>query len=140
VEPFSRGTEARTRATNRKALSKSRLVKSFGFAWAGIAYTWSHEPNFRIEVVVGILAVFLALWLQVSPVPILVMAAIVLSLEIMNSAVEAIVDLASPDIHPLAKLAKDAAAGAVFLASLIAVIVGIFLMGRALLEKLFSFS
>jgi diacylglycerol kinase (ATP) len=135
VDDFPQRTAARTRVT-RKALSKSRLVKSFGFAWAGIAYTWRHEPNFRIEVVVGVLAVLLSLWLGVSPVPILIMAAVVLSLEIMNSAVEAIVDLASPDIHPLAKLAKDAAAGAVFLASIIAVLVGLIWMGRALLERL----
>ncbi len=136
MDDLSPRPAARTRVA-RKALSKSRLVKSFGFAWAGIAYTWRHEPNFRIEVVVGSLAVMLALWLQVSPVPILVMAAIVLSLEIMNSAVEAIVDLASPDIHPLAKLAKDAAAGAVFIASIIAVFVGVVWMGRALMEKIF---
>jgi diacylglycerol kinase (ATP) len=135
VEDVSRRTTARTRAA-RKTLSKSRLIKSFGFAWAGIAYTWKHEPNFRIEVVVGILAILLAVWLQVSPVPILVMAAVVLALEIMNSAVEAIVDLASPDIHPLAKLAKDAAAGAVFLASLIAIVVGLFWMGPTLLHTL----
>jgi diacylglycerol kinase (ATP) len=136
VDPVSRRTDARTRVT-RKALSKSRLVKSFGFAWAGITYTWNHEPNFRIEVVVGVIAVVLSLGLGVSPVPILIMAAVVLSLEILNSAIEALVDLASPDIHPLAKLAKDAAAGAVFLASIIAVIVGLFWMGGALLEKLF---
>jgi diacylglycerol kinase (ATP) len=135
VDDVPRRTAARPRVT-RKALSKSRLLKSFGFAWAGIAYTWGHEPNFRIEVVVGVLAVLLSLWLGVSPVPILMMAAIVLSLEIMNSAVEAIVDLASPDIHPLAKLAKDAAAGAVFLASMIAVVVGVVWMGGALIEKI----
>jgi diacylglycerol kinase (ATP) len=135
VEPLSRRTTARTRAT-RKTLSKARLLKSFGFAWAGIAYTWQHEPNFRIEVVVGILALLLALWLQVSLVPILVMAAVVLSLEILNSAIEALVDLASPDINSLAKLAKDAAAGAVFLASVIAILVGLFSMGPALLQRL----
>lgn len=136
MEDFSRRTAARTRAT-RKALSKTRLAKSFAFAWAGITYTWRHEPNFRIEVVVGICAVLLSLWLQVSPVPILIMGAVVLALEILNSAVEALVDLASPDIHPLAKLAKDAAAGAVFIASIIAVFVGLFWMGGALIEKLF---
>jgi diacylglycerol kinase (ATP) len=135
VEEVSRRTTARARAA-RKALSKSRLVKSFGFAWAGIAYTWGHEPNFRIEVIVGVLAVLLAFWLQVSPVAILIMGAMVLALEILNSAVEALVDLASPDIHPLAKLAKDAAAGAVFLASIIAVLVGLFSMGPELLRKL----
>jgi diacylglycerol kinase (ATP) len=111
-------------------------VRSFGFAWAGISYTWNHEPNFRIELVVGSLAFLLALWLGVSPIPVLLMGALVLSLEILNSAIEAMVDLASPDIHPLAKIAKDAAAGAVFLASVLALIIGLVWMGPTLLQKL----
>jgi diacylglycerol kinase (ATP) len=123
-------------AKSKKALSSSRLTRSFGFAWAGIRYTYYHEPNFRIELAVGVLALLLSFWLRVSPIPILLMAALVLSLEILNSAIEALVDLASPDIHPLAKIAKDAAAGAVFLASLIAVVVGIYWMGPALLKNL----
>jgi diacylglycerol kinase (ATP) len=87
-------------------------------------------------LVVGTLALLLSFWLKVSPIPILAMAALVLSLEILNSAIEALVDLASPDIHPLAKIAKDAAAGAVFLASMIATIIGLYWMGPALLQKL----
>jgi diacylglycerol kinase (ATP) len=121
---------------SKKALSSSRLSRSFGFAWAGIRYTYNHEPNFRIELAVGIFALLLSLWLKVSPVPILLMVALVLSLEILNSAIEALVDLASPDIHPLAKIAKDAAAGAVFLASIIAVLIGLYWMGAALMKKL----
>ncbi len=123
-------------AKSKKVLSSSRLSRSFGFAWAGIRYTWNHEPNFRIELVVGILAFVIALWLKVSPLPILLMAALVLSLEILNSAIEALVDLASPDIHPLAKIAKDAAAGAVFLASIMALLIGLWWMGPVLLKKL----
>jgi diacylglycerol kinase (ATP) len=123
-------------AKSKKVLNSSRLSRSFGFAWAGIRYTFNHEPNFRIELVVGVLALLLSIWLRVSPVPILMMAALVLSLEILNSAIEALVDLASPDIHPLAKIAKDAAAGAVFLASIIAVLIGLYWMGAALLKKL----
>ncbi len=123
-------------AKSKKVLSSSRLSRSFGFAWAGIIYTWNHEPNFRIELVVGILAFVTALWLKVSPLPILLMAALVLSLEILNSAIEALVDLASPDIHPLAKIAKDAAAGAVFLASIMALLIGVWWMGPVLLKKL----
>ena len=111
-------------------------MRSFGFAWAGIGYTWNHEPNFRIELVVGSLALLLSFWLQVSPIPVLLMGAMVLSLEILNSAIEALVDLASPDIHPLAKIAKDAAAGAVFLASVMALIIGLVWMGPRLLQKL----
>jgi diacylglycerol kinase (ATP) len=138
VDPLSRSTRTSPKALpkSNKALSKSRLVRSFGFAWAGIGYTWNHEPNFRIELVVGSLAFLLALWLGVSPIPVLLMGALVLSLEILNSAIEALVDLASPDIHPLAKIAKDAAAGAVFLASVLALIIGLVWMGPRLLQKL----
>lgn len=123
-------------AKSKKVLSSSRLSRSFGFAWAGIVYTWRFEPNFRLELTLGILAFLLSLWLKVSPIPILLISALVLSLEILNSAIEALVDLASPDIHPLAKIAKDAAAGAVFLASIIAVMIGLYWMGPALLQKL----
>jgi diacylglycerol kinase (ATP) len=123
-------------AKSKKALSSSRLSRSFGFAWAGIVYTYNHEPNFRIELAIGMIALLASLWLKVSPIPILLVTALVLSLEILNSAIEALVDLASPDIHPLAKIAKDAAAGAVFLASIIATIIGLYWMGPALLQKI----
>jgi diacylglycerol kinase (ATP) len=123
-------------AKSKKALSSSRLSRSFGFAWAGIVYTYNHEPNFRIELAIGILALLASFWLKVSPIPILLVIALVLSLEILNSAIEALVDLASPDIHPLAKIAKDAAAGAVFLASIMALLIGLWWMGPALLQKL----
>ena len=138
MDDFSRGPKPSPRvfAKSKKVLSSSRLSRSFGFAWAGILYTWNHEPNFRIELVVGILAFVIALWLSVSPLPILLMSALVLSLEILNSAIEALVDLASPDIHPLAKIAKDAAAGAVFLASIMALLIGLWWMGPVLLKKL----
>ena len=68
----------------------------------------------------GLLALGLGLWLGVDLVPILLVAALVLSLELVNTALEALTDLASPVYHPLAKRAKDTAAAAVFLASLFA--------------------
>ncbi|MCA9835578.1 MAG: diacylglycerol kinase [Trueperaceae bacterium] len=99
-------------------------------------YAWRNEPNFRIELTIAVLAFLLSLWLKVSPVAILVMTALVLALELLNSALEATIDLISPDFHPLAKLAKDAAAGAVLLTSFLAVLVGLFALGPALLTKL----
>ena len=55
----------------------------------------------------------------------LILFALVLSLELVNTAIEAVVDLASPDIHPLAKLSKDAAAGAVLISAIISAIIGL---------------
>lgn len=133
---LSHNAETRPRALSRKVLSKTRLVKSFGFAWAGLSHAWRKEPNFRIEILIGLIALGLALWLRVSPVPILLCCALVLALELINSALEAAIDLVSPELHPLAKLTKDAGAGAVLLTSLIAVAVGLWTLGPPLWQKL----
>ena len=135
MEPLSPGAKTNSRA-NDKVLSKSRLVKAFSFAFNGISYAWKHEPNFKIEVGIGLIVIIMALWLQVSPVPILLCAAIVLPLELLNSALEAAIDLISPERHPLAKLTKDAAAGAVLVASFISIMIGLWVLGPPLLAKL----
>ncbi|MFQ3582753.1 MAG: diacylglycerol kinase family protein [Chloracidobacterium sp.] len=114
----------------------ARLRAALTYAWAGIAHTWQHQPNFRVECVIGGLAVALAIWLETGLVAVLVMSALVLSLELVNSAIEAVVDLASPEAHPLAKVAKDAAAGATLLAAIVSVAVGLLAMGPALVMKL----
>ncbi len=132
----SHGTKARRRAVSRRALSKTRLRASFGFALAGLRHAWTDEPNFRIECWMGLAAVSAALGLGVSPVPVLLCCGLVLSLELVNSALEAAVDLVMPDLHPLAKVVKDAAAGAVLLASTVAVLVGLWTLGPPLWSKL----
>lgn len=114
------------------ALSLRRLRAAFRVAFAGLAAVWQVSGNFRIEVGVGGLALGLGLLLQTGVVPILTLCALVLSLELMNCALEAAVDLASPELHPLAKYAKDAAAGAVLVAALISAIVGVWLLGPPL--------
>lgn len=83
-------------------------------------------------------ATALAWWLEAGLAPVLVMSAVVLSLEMVNSAIEAVVDLASPELHPLAKIAKDAAAGATLLAALVSVLVGLVVLGPPLLTRLYA--
>lgn len=114
------------------ALSFSRWWRSAGFAWAGVAHTYRTQPNFRIEVWAGAAALALALGLRVPLAPVALACALVLGLELVNTALEALTDLASPEVHPLAKVAKDAAAGAVVMASLGALAVGLSLFGPAL--------
>lgn len=80
----------------------------------------------------AVLACALAAVLGVPIIPILLCCALVLSLELVNTAVEALVDLASPDVHPLAKVAKDVAAAAVLVACFIAFLVGLVLFLPAL--------
>lgn len=116
------------------ALSWRRWVRSAGYAWAGIVHSYRGQANFRIEVWAGGLALALAVGLRVPPAPILLACALVLGLELLNTALEAVVDLASPQIQPLAKVAKDAAAGAVLVASLGALLVGLAVLGPPLLR------
>ncbi|OYT71141.1 MAG: diacylglycerol kinase [Chloracidobacterium sp. CP2_5A] len=120
----------------RAAVDIARLRAAFGYAGAGIWHTWRHQPNFRIECGIGALALALAWWLEAGLAPILMMSALVLALEMVNSAIEAVVDLASPEWHPLAKVAKDAAAGATLVAAIFSVLVGLVVMGPPLLAKL----
>lgn len=119
-----------------------RAGRSFGrsLSWAltGVRRTYASEPNFRRELVIGALAVGLALWLRAPLAPIVIMCGLVLSLELINSAVEAAVDLASPQRHDLAARAKDAAAGAVLVAALAAVAVGLAVLGPPLWQRLFG--
>lgn len=114
------------------ALSLRRWWRSAAFAWAGVAHAYRTQANFRIEVACGVLACALAVALHAPLAPIVLCCALVLSLELVNTALEALTDLASPDLHPLAKIAKDAAAGAVLVASFGALVVGAVVLGTAL--------
>jgi len=114
----------------------SRLFKSFGYAFQGISYALRTQANLRIHFVISIAAIVAGLWLQISPIEwalIIVTIMIVLSAELFNTALEAAIDRASPEHHPLAKVAKDTAAGAVLISAIGAVIVGLVIFGPKLL-------
>ena len=103
-----------------------KFIKSFGYATEGLI-TAMGEQNIRFHytcVVVVVIAGLLT-GLSVTEWMILVLTmALVIGAELFNTAVERIVDLASPDIHPLAKQAKDIAAGAVLVFAVASVIIG----------------
>lgn len=113
-----------------------RLRRSAGFAWRGLVLAWQNEPNLRLEVLIAALAGLLAVWLGTGLVAVLLATVLVVALELVNSSVEALVDLVSPGEHPLAGAAKDMSAAAVLVASLGAAGVGLIAMGPALLERL----
>ncbi|QKE71475.1 diacylglycerol kinase family protein [Arthrobacter citreus] len=106
---------------------RSRLVSSFGYAFSGIFKVIKEERNIKIHLFAALVSVGLAIYFQISRIDWLILMliiTIVISLELVNSAIEAVVDLASPDQHPLAKKAKDVAAGAVLVAAIISIIIG----------------
>ncbi|MER3481691.1 MAG: diacylglycerol kinase [Meiothermus sp.] len=112
------------------------LRESFGYAFRGLRYAWRSQRNFRVESYIAGLALGLSLWLGVGLLEVLFLILIVLSLELLNTALEAVVDLASPTYHPLAKAAKDTAAAAVLVSSLLSALIGLVLLGPPLLAKL----
>lgn len=104
-----------------------RFLQSFVHAYDGIVDATRVQPNLGVHWIVAAVAIFVAVALRVALwafVVIVALAAVVLAFELVNTALEALVDLATREIHPLAKRAKDAAAGAVLVASIGAALCG----------------
>jgi diacylglycerol kinase (ATP) len=110
-----------------KKITEARIWSSFHYAFAGILYATRTQPNMRIHLVLGGLVLLATLYLRlqrVYVVCIIVLIAFVIALELVNTAIESVVDLMTVAHHPLAKIAKDTAAGAVLVASVAAAVVG----------------
>ncbi len=120
--------------------SARRVLRSFGYAGAGVRYLLRTQPNVRVHVVLALAALALGLVLQLSGPELAILAlsiGLVLAAEAFNSAIELIVDLVSPDYHELARRAKDVSAAGVLIAALVAVAVaaGLFLPKLAYLAR-----
>jgi diacylglycerol kinase (ATP) len=113
--------------------------QSFGHAFRGWGHALRTQPNTWIHAGITVAVFLMAFWLGL-PVRdwavLLVMTAVVWVAEFFNTAIEAVVDLASPQQHPLAKVSKDVSAAAVLVAALIAVLVGLLILGPPLWEKI----
>ena len=116
------------------------LPASFRYAAQGIVYGFLSQRNFRIHLLIGALAFCLGVWLRldINHLAVLVLTVTaVLVLELLNTAIEAAVDLAiGRRYHPLARIAKDCSAASVLVASISSLIVGILLLLPPLLIKL----
>ena len=119
-------------------VSTSRWA-SFRYALAGWLYMLRYQKNTRIQAVATLLVVAVGLWLQIAPgewAVIVLTVAMVWMAEFINAAIEAAVNLASPDVHPMAKVGKDVAAAAVLLGAVASALVGLLILGPPLLERL----
>jgi diacylglycerol kinase len=127
------------RVTEGQPPSLGRTLRSFGYAGAGLSYLVRTQPNFRVHLLAAIAVVGTALGVGATSIEIAVLAlaiGLVMVGEAFNTALEAVVDLASPTIHPLARVAKDVAAASVLIASVIAAVVGFTVLGPRLLALL----
>ena len=114
------------------------LLMSFKYAWQGISYAFSTQRNFTIHLVIGLVAILLGFVLQVTVVEMALVGltiALVLVLELLNTAIESLVDLTvKQSYHQLAKIAKDCAAGAVLISALTALFVAGLIFGSRILS------
>jgi diacylglycerol kinase len=105
-----------------------RMIKSFGFALAGLRYAFKTQPNFKFHVYAMSLVAILGWYFKLKTSEwlwIVAAVALVLITELLNTAIETLTDLVSPGFHVKAGIAKDTAAAAVFLAAIAAAIIGL---------------
>jgi len=116
-------------------------IHAFGHAFRGWWYVIRTQRNAWIHALVTTLVILLALWLRLPArdwAVLFVTVALVWTSEFLNSALEAVVDLASPHHHPLAKVGKDVGAAAVLIAALTSIFVGLLILGPPLWSRLQS--
>lgn len=110
----------------------TNLLVSFKYAWQGVSYAFRTQRNFRIHVMIGVVALGLALLLRLTAVEVAIISltcGAVMAMELINTALESVVDLTvQQTYHELAKVAKDCAAAAVLMSALISLSVAMCLL------------
>ena len=104
-----------------------KRIQSFGYAFKGIRHVFGTEANMKIHITISVLVIICGIAFAISItewICCLLCIGLVVGAEMMNTAIENVVDLASPEQHPLAGKAKDIAAGAVLICAIISVVIG----------------
>ena len=118
---------------------RQSFLAALANAGQGVLHGVKNERNVQIDTVFAVLAVALGFIFQISAaqwLAVVICIGLVLALELVNTALEAVVDLASPEYHELARIAKDCAAGACLVASICAFIVGVIIFLPCILQLL----
>ncbi len=121
-----------------KTFITSRIA-AFGHAFRGLWHVLKTQHNAWIHIVFASIVVAMGLWLGLKPLDwavIVLTIAMVFTAEFINTAIEAVVDLASPLHHPLAKVGKDVGAGAVLVAALAGIVIGLLILGPPLWARI----
>jgi diacylglycerol kinase len=116
-------------------------AKAIGFAIEGWEYVIRTQRNTWIHALASVVVVLMGFWLQLSLQDwaiLLIMIALVWIVEFINTAVEALTDLVSPERNHLAKTSKDVSAAAVLIAAATSIIIGLLILGPPLLRKICS--
>lgn len=123
-------------------MKNRNLIESFKNAFQGIWYTLVNERNMKIHIVSAIFVILIALWLKVSKIELAVLCitiALVICCELINTAVEVMVDIIVDVYHPRAKIIKDVSAGAVFISAFFSIVIGCIILLDKFIHKIMYF-
>ncbi len=121
-------------------MKQPSFFRSVAYAWSGLVYMFLTQRNARLHLIGALAAIALATWLRIDSTRwaiLLLTIGAVCAGETINTTVEALVDLLSPEWHERAKVAKDVSAGAVLLLAVTAIAVGLIVLGPPLWMRLF---
>ena len=120
--------KVRNKVKRRLRIDHKRLRNSFKYAGYGIRQSYKGEQNLKIHTFIAILVIVFGFFLEISYyewLVCLILIGLVLMAEFFNTAIEYVVDLASPKVHPLAKAAKDTASAGVLMMAIISATIGL---------------
>ena len=117
-----------SRDERKKQKGLKKFFNSFTYPIKGLKYAYRNEQNLAFDVGMALLVIIFSFIFKLDAsewAVVMITIGLVLSMELVNTAIEAVVDLTCPDIHPLAKVAKDTASAAVFVFATVAFISGL---------------
>lgn len=120
-------------------MKSKNIIESFRHASQGVGYTFIKERNMKIHLAAGAFVILLALWLEASKIELGILCltiAMVICFELLNTAMEVMVDIIVDVYHPRAKIIKDVSAGAVFVSAFFSIVIGVTILGDKLIHKL----
>ena len=129
-----------SRDERKKQKGFKKFVNSFQYPIKGLRYAYRNEQNLAVDVGMAMIVVLAGFIFKISVIEwaILVLTiGLVIACELINTAIEATVDLVTEEYHPLAKVAKDTSAAAVFIFAIVAVVVGLIIFGPKICAVLF---
>jgi undecaprenol kinase len=122
-----------------KKLGFQRFLNSFRYSFAGLKHAYKNEQSLLVHFIISITVIIMGFIFKINEIEwilVFLMIALVMAAELLNTAIENIVDLVTSEFHPLAKVAKDTASAAVLIYSLIALITGLIVFVPHLLKLL----
>lgn len=124
----------------RKKKGIKRLINAFKYSWEGLKYAYAYEQSMLIHISVTVIVITGGFYFAVSVIEwlyLFLLIALIVGLELINTSIEATIDLITPHYHPLAKVAKDTASAAIFVLSIIAFVGGCIIFIPKIIDKFF---